>query len=436
MTVPYSNLEVAVPYDVPDHFYASSTEPPKVQTPQRSNTRKTWLIIVAVVVLVGALAGGLAGGLLSRNRSGASNTDDATASTPTNATTSSSTGPLALSQLASLNWTDSSQILRRAVFYQHDNALFLSQYHQSNDSWTAFNISDVFERESISINAKQGTPLATAATSIDDINAGLTDFTATLFYLDTDNYIQELVCTDEDLISSWSLGDLQNHKIIAAENSNLAALAYFCPNDGQDYLCNNQFTILYQAVDQSIMFVGATGWEPSKMASGWPGGGVAMYPFASDDGTNLTDVSEIRFYYQTNTIIELSIQNYLGRYTAPGESNPILSNQEVRNDLVPKIVASPRNYHSEAIIMSMDGAGNITGTYYSPNTWNHDNKIRFQNQDGATTVGYLSVDLTSIAMDHNGTFYGISANGSAIMAYSWSAESIFGFVWKESITVS
>ncbi|KAF7538419.1 hypothetical protein G7054_g3015 [Neopestalotiopsis clavispora] len=193
---------------------------------------------------------------------------------------------------------------------------------------------------------------------------------------------------------------------------------------------------MYQAEDENIMFVGATAWEPSKLAAGWPGGGVAMYPFASDDGTNVTDVSEIRFYYQTNTIIELSIQNYLGRSEATGSTNPILSDQEVRNDLVPKIVASPRNYHSEAIIMSMDGAGNITGTYYSPNTWDHDNKIRFQNQDGATTVGYLGVNLTSIAMDHNGTFYGIAANGSAIVAYSWSADSIFGFVWKESITTS
>lgn len=304
--------------DGPEHLYAPSPEPPKAPIPRRSNTRKKWLIIVAIVVFVCALAGGLAGGLLSRNRSGASNTDDATAdnattSTPTNATTPSSTGPLALSQLASLNWTDSSQVLRRAVFYQYDDALFLSQYHQSNESWTAHNISDVFEREGISINAKQGTPLATAATSIDDINAGLTDFTATLFYIDTDNYIQELVCNDEDLLSSWSLGDLQNHNIKAAENSNLAALAYFCPNDGKAYLCNNQFTIMYQAEDQNIMFVGATAWEPSKLAAGWPGGGVAMYPFASDDGTNITDVSEIRFYYQTNTIIELSIQNYLGR---------------------------------------------------------------------------------------------------------------------------
>ncbi|KAF7538418.1 hypothetical protein G7054_g3014 [Neopestalotiopsis clavispora] len=231
MTVPYSTLEVAIPSreiqtgksasvvvndrpdkiwvpqdDGPEHFYASSPKPPKAPTPQGSNTRKKWLIIVAIVVFVGVLAGGLAGGLLSRNRSGASTdpatADNATTSTPTNATTPSSTGPLALSQLASLNWTDTSQVLRRAVFYQYDDALFLSQYHQSNNSWTALNISDVFEGEGISINAKQGTPLATAATSIDDINAGLTDFTATLFYIDTDNYIQELVCNDEDLLSS------------------------------------------------------------------------------------------------------------------------------------------------------------------------------------------------------------------------------------------
>lgn len=88
--------------------------------------------IIIMLVIIGALVGGLVGGLRKHN-----------GNTP--AASSTSPGPLAGSQLASLNWTDNASTMRRAVFYQWNGDLIMSHYHQENNSWTPYNLKTMYE---------------------------------------------------------------------------------------------------------------------------------------------------------------------------------------------------------------------------------------------------------------------------------------------------
>jgi hypothetical protein len=83
----------------------------------------------------------------------------------------------------------------------------------------------------------------------------------------------------------------------------------------------------------------------------------------------------------------------------------------------------------------MDGDNVYTGSYYSNTTWNYNNFMSFVNEDGKSTDKTPSVQLTSIAMDQNGYFYGIAADGNSIAQYSWKSSAPFEFTWAGSITM-
>ncbi|KAI1880918.1 hypothetical protein JX265_001158 [Neoarthrinium moseri] len=378
----YSDNKIAVDATTDKYFVPQDVGleyvPPTVESKSRScfglTRRKAWIVLIAAVVVIGALAGGIAGGLVNRNRAAAPdsapvNTSPSASPTPSSpdaTSTGPESGPLADSQLSSLNWTDSSGTQRRAVFYQLDGALFYSQKQGADGSWSAFNISGEFQRQKIDLSPRPGTALAAAAVSREDIDFGLSPFVATLYYVSNDNYLQEITCRDENLESSWSRGDLGKAELEAATNSRIAAMGYFCPNDNVAYLCNNNFAILYQASNQSIITTWGPSWTTTaQIDSGWAGAGLAMYPFVSSAGTNISDVSEIRFYYYSNPFIKMVYQNYQGRTQS---TTPTISSQEVIDGIVPQVVASPRNFHSEAIVMSMDGSGKFAASFYQPDT--------------------------------------------------------------------
>lgn len=121
--------------------------------------RVFWLVILAVALVLAAIVGGVAGGVASSHKSSAK-------------TKTSANRHRAFfgSKLAALNWTDENDIVCRAVFYQTNGALFVSQTQDTgsspNSTWTHVNITDQFVRDVgiLALNPRNGTPLAAAAT--------------------------------------------------------------------------------------------------------------------------------------------------------------------------------------------------------------------------------------------------------------------------------
>jgi negative regulator of sigma E activity len=110
-----------------------------------------WIcVLLAVLALVAAIAGGVAGGLKSAHHShaatGAITISSSNQPAPTQSSNPStpSPEPISGSKLAALNWTDESNIERRAGFYQINTALFVNQAQVQNTTWTHLNISAQF----------------------------------------------------------------------------------------------------------------------------------------------------------------------------------------------------------------------------------------------------------------------------------------------------
>ncbi|KAH8655338.1 hypothetical protein BX600DRAFT_515169 [Xylariales sp. PMI_506] len=393
-----------------------------------------WLVIGGIIIVAGALAGGLAGGLLSRNHK-TGNSDNSANNSTSNGTTIEGTGPLAASQLAALNWTDSTDTRWRTIFYQNNGALFYNQYHTSNSSWTSLNLSAAFESQNSgkSLSVQLGTPLAVAAPSREDVERlGLDSFIISLYYVDANNYVRDLYTKDESL-SSWSQGNLSSTSIKAAANTHLAASAFYCPNDDANWVCNNQFTVYYQDPDGYVRLITGPDWaDVGKLDVTVLGASIAMFPFASNNGGNITDVSELRFFYYSNSDVLMCYQNLNGL----GRFNDLISSSLYSSgSTLPQIVASPANFHSTAIILTMDGTGDFTAAYDDHDSFQINQQVTFTNEDGSTSQAHPSLNLTSLAIDHNGTFYGISSNGSAIISYSWDPSSKYDLTWKETISV-
>lgn len=293
-----------------------------------------WIVLVIALLLIGGIAGGVAGGLASRKSansadSSASPTTSSTSS-PTStsspsstSTTGSSPGALANSQIAALNWTDSDNLLRRAIFYQHNGALLFSQYHTANSSWTQFNISAVFESETSAdaLNVKAGTPLAVAAVSLDDVNflrdtEGISAFVASLYFIDSSNHLRELYSRDFDL-ATWSQGDLKDASLVAADGSHISALAYYCPRltdaGPTDANCTDQFVITYQNSNGEVMKADGPNWNsPQTVDRAYENSSIAIIPLASGEGRNTFDVSEMRIFYYSDNVIDFMYWNYYG----------------------------------------------------------------------------------------------------------------------------
>ncbi len=99
-----------------------------------------WIVIVVVLVIITAAAvgGGVGGSEAAKSKSSATTpTSSASTTSSTSAPTSSPTGLLANSALASLNYTDQNNVDHVRVYYQvASKAIYQSAWNSSAKSWT------------------------------------------------------------------------------------------------------------------------------------------------------------------------------------------------------------------------------------------------------------------------------------------------------------
>lgn len=272
---------------------ASHGEPNRTQYCCGMTKTAFWIgVLVAVLIVAGAIAGGVAGSLKSIHHS--------------NQVTIPTYEPLSGSKLAALNWTDEASLERRAVFYQVDGALFVSQAQGQNKTWTQLNISAQFVQYEgkLGLNPRNGTPLATAATPWQaGKNApwdGVTFFSITLFYFDQANQVRQLWTSVGDL-SKWQQGGNFTEVATTANpstNSQIAATGYYCGTG-----CLNTMCIAFQAEDNSIQCSCSETGNPADVIAAFPNSPLMLLPFAADNGGNITYDSELLVLFLDNSDI-------------------------------------------------------------------------------------------------------------------------------------
>lgn len=70
---------------------------------------------------------------------------------------------------------------------------------------------------------------------------------------------------------------------------------------------------MYQGTDVKVKMSCLNDWSnPVTLAQGYPGAVLGAIPFRSDEGRNITSVSEFRLFYYTNDVVDMYYYNYLG----------------------------------------------------------------------------------------------------------------------------
>ncbi|KAE9375966.1 hypothetical protein N431DRAFT_502780 [Stipitochalara longipes BDJ] len=414
-------------------------QPPPLQENNTKGTRYCcgmtrrvfWIcILVAVLALAGIIAGGVAGGLKSAHHSIAK--------------TNTTQRPLYGSNLAAVNWTDESNAERRAVFYQLDGALFVSQAQGQNTTWTHLNISAQFfqYQGELALNPRNGTPLAVAATPWQAGKTapwdGVTTFTVVLYYFNEANQVRQIWTTVGDL-SKWQQGG--NFSELATTSSpsaksQLAATAYYCGHG-----CLNIFCILFQGADSSVRCsCGAGTGNPTIVnPTAFPSSPLMLVPLAADNGNNITYDSELLSVFLDNSNVGVLVYNH-GDDSA-WDTNPntsIMSPLAQVNGTLPQIAASSSDALGNVLTVAMTADGNFTASFWrgSAGAWTESQILSFSNQNGTSFSSKPEVDIPVIAMNNNHGLYGITVDGESIVEYVWASNNPSSFTWKSSVNIT
>lgn len=193
---------------------------------------------------------------------------------------SSSTNTLTIlntTQLAAVNWTDTTGVARSALFYQEsDSSILVSLRDSVSNEWFYSNVTEAVLNTTgaDALDVLSGTPLAAVTNS----------YQVSLYYLTNDNFVSEIWASD--IVGEvWFAGELGTRLAPQAmEGSKLSAYWQICEN------CTNSLFLTYQEQSGSIQlcnltnntwsFGGTIGTDLSAN-----GTGLALRPFSDNDGT-------------------------------------------------------------------------------------------------------------------------------------------------------
>lgn len=218
-------------------------------------------------------------------------------------------GPiLAASDLAALNWTDTSTgTAYSGVFYQASHAsglaLMVAFKNEKTQTWSSVNISASASKSQLDV--LPGTPLAAAS------NNGLWN----LYYLTSTMTIAEVYATDPTSNNGWQQGsfaDVLNRPAVMP-GSGLGAMWQSCTS------CDNALFVTWQAAQSgAIVYANMTNltWgQPVVLATASaPGTGIVVNAY-TDSGPKIktgTSHNAVRWYYADSKGLEEMIKGPLG----------------------------------------------------------------------------------------------------------------------------
>ncbi|KAK8057398.1 hypothetical protein PG996_011335 [Apiospora saccharicola] len=371
------------------------------------SSRSFWAMVIGLnLLLAAAIGGGIAGGLYgNKSRSETASMDIlGSAEVPSPEVP---IGHTPTSQLSAISWVGSSTsgcICCKALFYQKNGTLMMSR--TVGNGWVQDEILPSTESP-LTLDVKNRTPLASTYTYHTPEGS---DEDITVFYLDSNNNIRDLVTRPNDL-SQWSKGKMWGFNVTANANSNLAAIGHYCP------YCLNSNLLVYQREGGELYSIHGEDLNMQTRID------------KTDDGTPLTilpgmnvsaGTAQIRLFYDRDGNIDEFISNEespLG--WSSGEINMIPN-----HDRASVLTAAPAI--TLGLVMALSNEGKITLSYLSSDGgWSKGGEYSnltatFLDENGNVTTEKPQTDVAAIALSQDFHLYMMTKNGSRILEYEWS----------------
>jgi hypothetical protein len=102
------------------------------------------------------------------------------------------------------------------------------------------------------------------------------------------------------------------------------------------------------------------------------------------------------------------------------------------NGTVPQVASSPSDFNANILVVGMDGNGKFTNSWWQ-NKWNLNQAVSFVNENGSTTADMPEAKLSSISMSYNHYLYGVTADGTKLLEYTWASSSPYTFKWTSNV---
>ncbi|KAI7787335.1 hypothetical protein LA080_016410 [Diaporthe eres] len=318
---------------------------------------------------------------------------------------SASTGILTIlntTQLAAVNWTDTTGVARSALFYQEsDSSILVSLRDSVSNEWYYSNVTQAVLNMTgaDNLDVLAGTPLAAVTNS----------YQVSLYYLTNDNFVSEIWASDV-IGEVWFAGELGTRLAPQAmEGSKLSAYWQICEN------CTNSLFLAYQEPAGSIQlcnltnntwsFSGTIGTELSTN-----GTGLALRPFTDNDGTGKygTIDNALRVYHfgTSGKLLEI-MQGPETNFTwVDGSSDVTSSSAAAMTNPSPGLASVSYGDHgwTNMMVAYLASDGTLTSSFWNESAWASGTPTLSGGPPGAT-------NFTAIATAQNRMIYGLSDGG-------------------------
>ncbi|KAI9736315.1 MAG: hypothetical protein M1834_001201 [Cirrosporium novae-zelandiae] len=252
---------------------------------------RPWIIALIAAVAIVAVAVGVGVGVAvtrkqsqesttaSTNNPTATSANNSTAASSDSSTNAQSTATLSNTQLASIAWNDSSDVMQYRIYYQDEsNNIRESAWNTTSNKWYVSN-------KSIG-KAKTASPIAAAVTGPQGW-----DFQINIYWINESGNLVEYYTEDG---TKWLSGTLTSQEIVPFSASGLSTVWH--RQDGC-VGCPNTLLLVYQ--DNTYKFnqgnFTGSGWEWSTLnANPIPGSGISLILRWGQDGVT----TGLRLYYQ------------------------------------------------------------------------------------------------------------------------------------------
>lgn len=324
-------------------------------------------------------------------------------------------------QLAAVNWTDTTGVARSALFYQEsDSSILVSLRDSVSNEWYYSNVTQAVLNVTgaDTLDVLSGTPLAAVTNS----------YQVSLYYLTNDNFVAE-IWTSDIVGETWFAGELGTRLAPQAmEGSKLSAYWQICEN------CTNSLFLAYQEPAGGIQLCNLTNdtWSfsgPIGTELSTNGTGLALRPFTDNNGTGQygTIDNALRVYHfdTSGKLLEAMhgpetnftwVDSSSGMSTPPKTDNTelkltcipdtALSSTTAMINPSPGLASVSYGDHgwTNMIVAYLASDGTLTSSFWNESAWTSGTPTLSGGPPGST-------NLTAIATAQNKMIYGLSEGG-------------------------
>ncbi|KAI2467463.1 hypothetical protein F4781DRAFT_433350 [Annulohypoxylon bovei var. microspora] len=385
--------------------------------------RKTFFIFLGVGIAVIALVGGLAGGLTSNNHSGSKAASSSGSGSSGNGSSSdpastNTTEKLILSnsRITASNWTDSSGVVHRTVFFQDIyNSIIARRWDSKGKSWTTDNLTQLMAATTTPLNPQPGTPLASASMDLDPI------YETHVWFTDPTNTIRSMASFDAlNRPDSWDNDTLDNAVLQTWPGSGLAAMWQRCWHAS----CNGTWVVAYQRPEGAIKTANSSTWATATVAvdSSDVAANSSLAIIPQLDGAYLDRLELVSERVDSDKAGDMRVTSYNDTWNGADQRVTELQSDIPLPSTSQQFAITKWDSWNQALYIALLQGGTIQGNHWDGTTMNSISDFKFNSGPDN--------NFTSIAMTPDAMFYGISNNEIIEYSLDTTDPSTFNYVGK------